>query len=131
MTVKVDRSKVLKFFTWTNRELIPLLVAIGCMIVASWITYLGVAIATRNAENDWVLLITSTISAVFLVIAGLLVRKALSGEKLLLEFHDEVKKAKDFDFANVLIRSFRKSGTALNNLLDFDRSSAVAACPKP
>ena len=53
----------------------------------------------------------------------------LRGDKPLLEFHDEVKKAKSFDFANVLIQSFRKTETALNNLLDFDQAGPVAMGP--
>jgi hypothetical protein len=127
MAANIDRAKVLRFFTWTNRELGPLFIAIGCMIAASWISYLGVAVAVRNAEKDWVLLYTSAASAAFLAIAILAVRRALRGDKPLLEFHDEVKRAKNFDFANLILRSFRKAETSLNSLLDFGQVGPAAS----
>ena len=126
MTENIDRAKVLRFFTWTSRELGFLVIAIGCMIVATWVMYLGVAVALKDAERASILLFTSTASAGFLGISALFFRMTLSGDKPLLEFHDEVKKAKSFDFANVLIQSFRETETALNNLLDFDRAGPVA-----
>ncbi len=129
MTEKIDRAKVLRFFTWTGRELGFLIIAIGCMIVATWVMYMGVAVALKDAEKTWILLFTSMASAGFLGISALFFRMTLSGDKPLLEFHDEVKNAKSFDFANVLIQSFRKTETALNNLLDFHQAGPVAMGP--
>ena len=54
MTEKIDRAKVLRFFTWTSRELGFLIIAIGCMIVATWVMYLGVAVALKDAEKTWI-----------------------------------------------------------------------------
>jgi len=129
VTENIDRAKVLRFFTWTSRELGFLVIAIGCMIVATWVMYLGVAVALKDAERASILLLTSTASAVFLAISALFFRMTLRGDKPLLEFHDEVKKAKSSDFANVLIQSFRKTETALNNLLDFHQAGPVAMGP--
>ena len=126
MTEKIDRAKVLRFFTWTGRELVFLIIAIGSMIVATWVMYLGVSVALKDAEKAGILIFTSTASAVFLGIGAVYFRMALRGDKPLLEFHDEVKKAKNFDFSNVLIRSYRKTETTLDNLLDFDQAGAVA-----
>ena len=122
MAANIDRAKVLRFFTWTNRELGPLFIAIGCMIAASWISYAGVAVAVRDAGKDWILLFTSAAAAALLAIAILFARKALRGDKPLLEFHDEVKRAKNFDFANLILRSFRKAETSLDSLLDFGQA---------
>jgi hypothetical protein len=127
MAADIDRAKVLRFFTWTNRDLGPLFLAILCMIAASWISYLGVAVAVRNAGKDWVLLYTSAAAAAFLAVAILSVRKALRGDKPLLEFHDEVKRAKNSDFANLILRSFRKADISLNSLLDFNREGQAAS----
>ena len=60
---------------------------------------------------------------------------ATRGDNPLLALHDEVKKAKSFDFANVLIQSFRKTETGLDNLLDFGQGAPVpigsdAFCPE-
>lgn len=129
MTEKIDRAKVLRFFTWTSRELSFVAIAIGCMIVATWAMYLGVAVALKHAEKASILIFTSTASAIFLAISALFFRMALRGDKPLLELHDEVKKAKSFDFANVLIQSFRKTETALNNVFDFDQADPVASGP--
>ncbi len=129
MTRDIDRAKVLRFFTWTNRELYPLFVALACMIAASWISYLGVAVATRNEEKDWVLLFTSAAAAVLLAIALLSVRKAFRGDKPLLELHDEVKRAKNFDFENLVLRSFRQTETSLDSLLCLERAGAAASGP--
>ncbi len=127
MAADIDRSKVLRFFTWSNRDLGPLFMSIGCMIAASWISYLGVAVAVRNAEKDWVLLYTSAAAAAFLAIAILSVRRALRGDKPLLEFHDEVKRAKNFDFANLILRSFQKAEISLDSLLDFNQEGPAAS----
>ena len=127
MAADIDRSKVLRFFTWSNRDLGPLFISIGCMIAASWISYLGVAVAVRNAEKDWVLLYTSAAAAAFLAIAILSVRRALRGDKPLLEFHDEVKRAKNFDFANLILRSFQKAEISLDSLLDFNQEGPAAS----
>ncbi len=122
MAANIDRAKVLSFFTWTNRELAPLFIAIGCMIAASWVSYVGVTVAVKNAEKDWILLFTSAATTVLLAIAILSVRKAFRGDIPLLEFHDEVKRAKNFDFANLILRSFRKTENSLNSLLDFGQT---------
>jgi hypothetical protein len=127
MAADIDRAKVLRFFTWTNRDLGPLFIAIGCMIAASWVSYLGVAVAVRNAGKDWVLLYTSAAAAVFLAIAILSVKRALRGDKPLLEFHDEVKRAKNFDLANLTLRSFRKAEIGLDSLLDFNQAGPAAS----
>jgi hypothetical protein len=126
MAADIDRAKVLRFFTWTNRDLIPLFITIGCMIAASWVSYLGVAVAVRNAGKDWVLLYTSAAAAAFLAVAILSVTKALRGDKPLLELHDEVKRAKNFDLANLVLRSFRKAEINLDSLLDFNREAPAA-----
>lgn len=127
MAANIDRAKVLRFFTWSSRELGPLFIAIGSMIAASWVTYLGVVIAQKDAERDWILLFTSTAAAALLAIAILSARKALRGDKPLLEFHDEVKRAKNFDFANLILRSFRKAETSLDSLLDFGQAGPAAS----
>ncbi len=128
---KIDRGKVLKFFIWKNRELRILLFGIGCLVVASWITYIGVAIAMRNAENSWVLLITSASSAAIVGLAALIFRKVMRAERSLLKFHSEVKRVKNFDLASVLVRSFRKTGADPNSLLDFDHTGLATLDPEP
>jgi hypothetical protein len=84
-------------------------------------------VALKNAEKAWILGLTAVIAAVTLCAGAFFVVKALKSDKLLPESYDEVRKAKDFDFANVLIRSFRKTEAALNNLLDFDQAGPVVA----
>ena len=127
MAADIDRAKVLRFFTWTNRDLGPLFIAIGCMIAASWVSYGGITVAVKNAEKDWVLLFTSAATAALLAIAILFARKALRGDKPLLEFHDEVKRAKNFDLANLVLRSFRKAEISLDSLLDFNQAGPAAS----
>ncbi len=83
-------------------------------------------IAQSDEKKAWVLGFTFTIAAGFLVLAALSFRKAMKGDKPLLEFHGEVKKAKSFDFANVLIQSFRKTDTALDKVLDIDPTGPAA-----
>ena len=136
MAEKIDRAKVLRFFTWSNRVLRP---PAYCHRVHDR-SKLGVVSGgcgcLRSAEKAWILLLTSTATAGFSGIAALLfVRLAVRGDKPLSEYHDEVKKAKSFDFAKVLIQSFRKTETALNNLLDFDQADPAASasdgfCPE-
>ncbi len=126
MDGKIDRAKVLRFFKWSNQEFAPLLIAIGCIIVANWIGYVGVVVAQSDEEKAWILGFTFTIAAGFLGVAALSFRKAMKGDKPLLEFHGEVKKAKNLDFANVLIQSFRKTDTALDKVLDFDPTGLVS-----
>ena len=65
MTEKIDRTKVLRFFTWTDRDLGLLIAAIACMIAASWAMYLGVALALKDAERAWILLYTTAAAAGF------------------------------------------------------------------
>ena len=115
---EVDRAKVLRFFTWTNSEILRLSAAIGCLVVSSWVTYFGIAVAMKNAERDWVLLITTGIAVGLTAVAALFVRSALMRDRRLRQLHAEVTKAKDFDFARLLVRSFRKTETGLDELLD-------------
>ena len=72
-------------------------------------------------------LYTSAAAAAFLAIAILSVRRALRGDKPLLEFHDEVKRAKNFDFANLILRSFQKAEISLDSLLDFNQEGPAAS----
>jgi hypothetical protein len=64
-----------------------------------------------------------------LAIAVLSVRSALKGDKALHEFHEEVKKAKAFDFGRLIVRSFHKAEASLDALLDFDHTAVAAAIP--
>jgi hypothetical protein len=126
MGENIDRAKVLRFFAWTNRELGFILAAAGSMAAASWITYLGVSIALMRTEKAWILGFTTAAAAGLLAAATFLIVKALRSDSRLSDCYSEVGRAKRFDFASILVRSFKKTDTALDGLIDFEQPDPVA-----
>ena len=130
MPENIDRTKVLRFFSWTSRELGLILGAAGCMATASWITYLGVSIALMKAEKAWILGYTAAGAAVLLALAAFLIVKALTNDKRLSDWHGELSRVKRNDFARVLVQSFHRTGAALSALRDFDQADPLTQSPE-
>jgi hypothetical protein len=130
MAGNIDRAKVLGFFTWTKREFIPLVGAAACMAMASWITYFGVGIALQDAEKARILIFVVIAAAALLASAAFLAVKALRSDRVLPQLYEELRKAQRFDYANILIRSFEKAGTALFHLENLDQAAQVAHAPE-
>jgi hypothetical protein len=123
LSENIDRSKVLRFFTWTGRELGLFLSAAGCMAAGNWITYLGVSLALMSAEKAWILGFTASGAAVLLALAAFLVVKALTSDKRLSAWHGALNRVKRHDFERILVNSFGQTGTALSALHDFETGS--------
>ena len=125
-SARVDRAKILRFFAWSGSGIVQFNAAIGCVVASVWISYGGLAVVTRNSAYDWVLPVTWALAAVLIALAVLSFRSAVTRERRLRELRDEVTKAKEFDFARVLLRSFRKAGTRPGELLDTGAACLVS-----
>ena len=126
---KIDRRKVLSFFTWRNKEARFFLLAIGCFAVASWTTFIGVAMGLRHVGNAWGPPLITAIGFAILGCAAPVFRNALRAELPLLELHSELKRVKNLDFASLLVRSFHEIGTDLNKLLHFGQTGLITPDP--
>src|SRR6185503_12918137 len=110
---KVDRDAVEKFFKWEDPR--KRLYTVGGLAVA-----IGVLALLAGGF---------IFALVAIPIGALLIWHGTKSTSYFTEYYEAVKVAKGYDFEAILLRSFRKSETALESLLDFDAQDLMSLEP--
>jgi hypothetical protein len=111
---RIDRKAVEKFFTWRSSR--PTLIKLG----------LGAAVVGVLALAGG----SPTLGSVALVISASTFVWAFNADGGFWKLYEELTRAKNKDFVTVLTRSFKKTETSLDSLVDFDPKDLISLDPQ-